>query len=88
LKVEQRRTTRNIRGLCSLLGHTRQAYYKHIRREEKSALGYDLLLQQVAILRKSQKRIGTRKILFMLRDFITEHTFSIGRDAFFDAERK
>ncbi len=88
MKVEQRRPTRNIRGLCSLLGHTRQAYYKHIRREEESALEYDLLLQQVAILRKSQKRIGTRKILFLLRDFITEHKFSIGRDAFFDLLRE
>ena len=71
-----------------MLGYTRQAYYKHIRAEEKTALEYELLLQQVAYLRKSQKRIGTRKMLFMLSDFIAEHQFSIGRDTFFDLLRE
>ena len=88
MRIGQRKSARSIRELCSLLGYTRQAYYKHIRFEEKTALEYELLLQQVALLRKSQKRIGTRKMLFILGDFITEHKFSIGRDAFFDLLRK
>lgn len=71
-----------------MLGYTRQAYYKHIRTEEQTALEYDLLLQEVALLRKSQKKIGTRKMLGMLSDFISQHQFSIGRDAFFDLLRE
>lgn len=71
-----------------MLGYSRQSYYKHIKAKEKSALKHELLLQQVALLRKTQKRIGVRKLYFMLRSFISEHRLSIGRDTFFDLLRE
>jgi len=47
-----------------------------------------LILQQVNVLRKSQKRIGTRKMFGLLSDFLKQHQLSIGRDAFFDLLRE
>jgi transposase InsO family protein len=70
--------------LCSLLGYSRQAYYQHLRIEERDALQQDLLLQEVLRIRKTQKRIGTRKLLIMMNSFMLHHSISIGRDAFFE----
>lgn len=47
----------------------------------------DLLLQEVVSIRKTQKRIGTRKLLIMMNVFIQQHSISIGRDAFFEMLR-
>jgi putative transposase len=73
--------------LCSLLGYSRQAYYQHIKVQAKEALQEDLLVQQVVSIRKTQKRIGTRKLLIMMNVFIQQHHISIGRDAFFEMLR-
>ncbi|MFA6401293.1 MAG: IS3 family transposase [Salinivirgaceae bacterium] len=78
------RESRSITALCSLLGYTRQAYYQHKKQLEKESLQHDLLIDQVLNIRKKQKRIGGRKLLFLLEPFIQEHHISIGRDAFFD----
>jgi transposase InsO family protein len=71
-----------------LLGYSRQAYYKQLRCKETEALQADLLLQEVNRIRTRQKRIGTRKMLFMLIDFFQQHKIQIGRDAFFDLLRE
>jgi putative transposase len=76
--------SRSIQMLCSLLGYSRQAFYKFIHHAEKEALQHDLILQQVLTIRKTQKRIGTRKLLFMMEEFMQQHQIYIGRDAMFD----
>lgn len=73
--------------LCSLLGYSRQAYYQHIKVQAQEALQEDLLVQKVVSIRKTQKRIGTRKLLIMMNVFMQQHTISIGRDAFFEMLR-
>lgn len=78
------RESRSITALCSLLGYTRQAYYQHKKQLEKESLQHDLLINEVMKIRKTQKRIGGRKLLFLLEPFMQEHHISIGRDAFFD----
>jgi len=83
MNVSQRES-RSITALCSLLGYTRQAYYQHKKQLEKESLQHDLLVDQVLNIRKKQKRIGARKLLFLLEPFMQEHHISIGRDAFFD----
>lgn len=40
-------------------------------------------MQQVQHIRKEQPRCGTRKLLIMLRPFLTQHKINIGRDQFF-----
>lgn len=83
MNVSQRES-RSITALCSLLGYTRQAYYQHKKQLEKESLQHDLLIDQVLKIRKTQKRIGCRKLLFLLVPFMEEHHISIGRDCFFD----
>lgn len=75
-------------SLCSLFGYSRQAYYQHQRSSENEALQSELLVQEVLRIRKQQKRIGVRKLLFMMNEFIQEHHISIGRDRFFDLLRE
>jgi putative transposase len=77
-----------LSSLCLLLGYSRQAYYKHLRCKETEALQTELLLQEVQRIRTRQKRIGTRKLLFMMNRFFQQHKIHIGRDAFFDLLRE
>jgi len=77
-----------LSSLCSLLGYSRQAYYQHFRLREKEALQTELLFQEVQRIRTRQKRIGTRKLLFMMNNFFQQHEIHIGRDAFFDLLRE
>lgn len=79
---------RSLSSLCSLLGYSRQAYYQHLRFKEKEALQVELLLQEVNRIRARQKRIGSRKLLFMMNSFFQQHKIQIGRDAFFDLLRE
>lgn len=83
MNVSQRES-RSITALCSLLGYARQAYYQHKKQLEKESLQHDVLVNEVMKIRKTQKRIGGRKLLFLLEPFMQEHHISIGRDAFFD----
>lgn len=79
---------RCLSSLCLLLGYTRQAYYQHFRLREKEAMQTEVLLQEVQRIRTRQKRIGARKLLFMMSDFFQQHRIGIGRDAFFDLLRE
>lgn len=76
--------SRSIQTLCSLLGYSRQAFYKFVKHAEKEALQHDLILQEVLRIRKTLKRLGTRKLLFKMEGFMKEHHIEIGRDAMLD----
>ena len=83
MNIEQSES-RSITALCSLLGFSRQAYYQHLQQSEKEALEQELLIQEVLLIRKDQKRLGARKLLHKMQDFIQQHHIGIGRDSFFD----
>lgn len=83
MNIEQSES-RSIQTLCSLLGYSRQAFYKFVKHAEKEALQHDLILQEVLRIRKTLKRLGTRKLLFKMEGFMREHHIEIGRDAMFD----
>jgi putative transposase len=74
---------RNIHRLCSLLGYSRQAFYQHQKALQLQVLQHDLIISQVRLIRNSQPRVGSRKLLIMLEPFLKKHRLSIGRDAFF-----
>lgn len=76
--------SRIITSLCSQLGYSRQAFYQFHLQTQKEALQHDLLLQEVMAIRVHQKRLGTRKLIFMMQDFMEQHAICIGRDAMFD----
>ncbi|MBD0289272.1 MAG: IS3 family transposase [Flavisolibacter sp.] len=73
---------------CSLSGYTRQAYYQHIHAIQKEALQAELLIQEVVCIRKTQKKVGARKLLVMMEGFLKTHYITIGRDAFFELLRE
>jgi putative transposase len=72
-----------------LLGYSRQSYYQGIKCIQQKAYQADMIIEEVLRYRRHQKRIGTRKLLFEMNDFLAAHHFRIGRDALFDllAER-
>lgn len=74
--------------LCRLAGYTRQAYHKRLRSEEREAIRTELVIQEVARVREKQKRIGARKLHYVLREFLVGHEIGMGRDAFFDLLRE
>lgn len=75
---------RAITDLCSLLDYSRQAYYQQKAVIEQKALQDELIVQEVLGIRDRQKRVGTRKLLLMLRPFLSSHKIQIGRDALFE----
>lgn len=85
--VVEEKEQRDLRTLCGLFGHTRQAYYKQRKREERRALAEELIVQEVFSIREMHKRLGARKLYHKLGGFFSEHGLEIGRDGFFDLLR-
>jgi putative transposase len=70
--------------LCGWFGITRQAYYQNNWEGISTTLEEDLIIQMVKEIRKSHRRMGTRKLYEMLQPFILEHRIKMGRDALFN----
>ena len=73
-----------IAVLCRLFGKTRHAYYDSIWRKENSLVKEDVILQEVAKIRKDLPRLGTRKLHYVLQAKLVSHQISFGRDYLFD----
>lgn len=73
---------------CRLLGMSRQAYHKHLKREFEESIASEIIVWKVDEIRKTQPKIGGRKLFESLRGFIEQQDFKMGRDAFFDVLRK
>jgi transposase InsO family protein len=67
-----------------LLGYSRQSYYQGIDYIHQKAYEADVIIEEVLRYRKALKRIGTRKLLDQMQDFLSNHGFKIGRDGMFD----
>ena len=76
--------SRKLTSLCNLLGYTRQAFYQRKIAIEQEALQEELILQEVLRIRSRQKHIGTRKLLLLLKPFLSAHKIQVGRDKLFD----
>jgi transposase InsO family protein len=74
--------------LCRLLGYTRQAYYKRQRVAGSKAIRSELVIQEVLKIRVAQKRVGTRKLHYMLAPFCRDHGIKMGRDQFNEVMRQ
>ena len=73
-----------IAVLCGLFGKTRHAYYDSLWRKENSLVKEEVILQEVASIRKELPRIGTRKLHYLLQNTLATHEISLGRDYLFD----
>ena len=87
MRVEQKEPSRCTGMLCSLLGYSRQAYYKHIKTYREDQFQAGVLLSEAAAIRREQPRLGGRKLLYKLDGFMQAHEIVMGRDAFFDLLR-
>jgi len=74
----------SLADLCSWFGVTRQAYYQSKHRVHNNLIEQEILLDKISNIRKFHKRLGGRKLLFKLEEFMDEHNIKMGRDAFFD----
>lgn len=71
-----------------LLGYSRQSYYQGIKFTQRKAYESEVVIQEVLRHRKLQKRLGTRKLLSEMENFLSSHGFQLGRDAMFDLLRE
>jgi len=71
--------------LCRLFGKTRHAYYDHQWRHQDQSLKDDIILQLVHKIRNTDlPRLGTRKLLPLLKPELDSHQIHVGRDYLFD----
>jgi transposase InsO family protein len=70
--------------LCRLFGKTRHAYYDHLWRSQAGNMKDDIILQEVYAIRKNLPRLGTRKLVEVLRPKLASHHIEVGRDYLFD----
>jgi hypothetical protein len=82
MKAEEQHR-RSLTVLCSLSGYSRLAYYQHIHAVQKEAYQSELIIQQVLLIRKTQKKVGTRKLLLMMNDFFKSSSDRNGQGCFF-----
>ena len=72
-----------ITQLSGWFGKTRQAWYKAIKNAERQQLQEHLVLEQVQRIRQELPRCGTRKLYYLLGDFLKQHQIKMGRDKLF-----
>ncbi len=70
--------------ICGWFGITRQAYYQHGWRMMDYTIEMELVLKEVAKIRKLHRRMGGRKLYDKLHEFMISHQIKMGRDAFFN----
>ena len=78
-RLKERHTGISLSFLCGLFGYTRQAYYKHLRRNREGSLSNTLLLERVGYYRKLMPRLGGRKLWHLLQ----QDGFPVSRDRLF-----
>jgi len=71
-----------------LLSYSRQAFYGHQKHLEEEVFQSELVVQEVIRHRILQPRVGTRKLIIMLQEFVKRHKISMGRDALFSLLRE
>ena len=66
-----------------MFGITKQAFYKRIARAKIKEQMNEVILQNVAEIRKEMPKIGTRKLYEYLKPILLKLGIKIGRDALF-----
>ena len=66
-----------------MFGKTRQAFYDHAQRNESALFEEALVIDLVKSYRTLLPKVGTLKLLHMLKDDFAAHKINIGRDNFF-----
>jgi len=78
----------SLSTICSLFGHTRQAYYQWIKSTEQELLQEHIILEHISTIRKKMKRISVRKVQHMLNKKLAKQSQHMGRDALYGLMRR
>ena len=73
--------------MCDYFEVTRQAYYKGVRQREQEVIQQELVIDLVQQVRRSNKKMGGKKLYHLLETDIHRIDASMGRDKFFDLLR-
>jgi transposase InsO family protein len=74
--------------LCSLLGYSKQAYYKQLEHQQQTELDEHLIVGLIEKKRKIWKAGSGRNLFMSLQKDFKHHGIKIGRDKFFDLLRR
>jgi putative transposase len=74
--------------LCRSLGVSRQAHHKSTVRTARVVMGREVLVPLINEIRKSQRKVGGRKLYKMLSVTIKNLELPMGRDQFFELLRE
>lgn len=77
-----------IKGLCELVGLSRQAYYKGKRVRQRRQLDEEKIIKEVHTIRAMHPRLGGLKLLEKLKPVLPKAGIELGRDRFFDLLRR
>jgi putative transposase len=78
----------SLSTICSLFGHTRQAYYQWIKSTEQELLQELIILERISAIRKKMRRISVRKVQHILNEKLSKQGQHLGRDALYDLMRR
>ncbi len=77
---------RSMATLCQLLGHSRQAYYKAQKNKDVQIAFHSIMADLVTEIRRriGNQKLGTRKLLPLIKEQLDKQGLNIGRDQLFD----
>lgn len=82
----------SINAACKLLGYARSTFFEvrqnGISRKEKDEIIEEFVLEKVREIRKEQKRIGGRKMYYMICKYEEKKLYKFGRKKFFEILKK
>ena len=70
-----------------MFGISKQAYYQRIQADKKQEKVHQVVLDEVAKIRKKKPQTGTRKLMKELQPALRKSNIKMGRDALFDLLR-
>jgi putative transposase len=73
--------------LCHYFSLTRQAYYKGLKQGKRKQLQHEVVIEMVHRIRRSNKKMGGKKLYHLLKPQIKPKLGGMGRDKFFDLLR-
>jgi transposase InsO family protein len=69
-----------VKVLCGLFGKTRHAYYDHLWSEAEWEKTKTAVLEIVAVVRKRQPKLGTRRLYHKIEGSLANNALKVGRD--------
>ncbi len=77
-----------IDKICGLFNKSRQSYYAMCRRTDSHTVEYELILDCIKRHRELMPKIGTRKLLVLIKPELDAHGIKCGRDKLFSILRQ